>query len=388
MKIFYAIISIMEERKKRIGRATLAFIGTSIGAGVFGLPSLFSYVGFWPGTVLFLLVALVMWLTHLYSVELILHFKKPMRLPGMAKAALGEWGFVAAGVTYPLQIIGVNLIYVILGGTFLSSLAHSIGIGLPLVFWQLLFWAIVAVIVLFGLKLMSRVEAWATWLLIGSMVLVVGLSAPKWEFSLLPRADWSNFFLPFGVFLFTLSGLSVVGEIVELVDRKRSDARWSVSVGMLVSVVLSWVFGVGMYLAAHGVIGRDPSALIGVLPGAWSWFIPLFGFLAIITSYLTTAEDLKASFHLDFHLKEAYAWLVAVGAPLILLFTQRDFLTTVDVVGTVFGGINALLVIFMAMKLFVPKKIPPRVWSFFGSIVLLLVFMIGILHKLLYKPLI
>ena len=376
----------MEIRSKRIQKATLALIGTIIGAGVFGLPALFSIVGFWPATVLFSLLTGVVLLTHLFYVEIILAFKKRMRLAGYAREVLGKWGYVVAGVTYPLQIIGVNLVYLILGGAFLSSLAALIGIRADAVIWQLVFWFIGATVVLLGLSFLAKVEAVATWLLIASMVLIVGLSASHWDASALIRADWTHFFLPFGIFLFAISGLPVIAEVVEIVGRKRKDSLTAVIVGTLSAAFLSWLFGAGLFLAAHGAIGRNPSDLILMLPHAWSWLIPLMGFLAIITSYMTTAEDLKESFDLDFRISEWWAWAIALLAPLLLLATRQNYLSVLDMVGTVFGGITSLFIVFIAMKLFYGKANRPAYWSVFASVIILLVFAAGILYKFLYQP--
>ncbi|MBM3204679.1 hypothetical protein FJZ48_01705 [Candidatus Uhrbacteria bacterium] len=380
----------MEGRATSVSKASLTLLGTIIGAGVFGLPALFSYVGFWPGTLLFWFLAGIMLLTHVYLVEIILAFRKKMRLAGYAREVLGKRGFIMASITYPGQIIGVNLIYIILGGAFLSMLGHGIGLHQPLVFWQLLFWAIGGAIVLSGFKFLATFETIATWFLIGSMVVVIGLSTGSWNIRALSYADWSHFFVPFGVFLFSLFGVSVISEIVELSGRNREKAFRAVTIGTLGAALLSWAFGVSLYLAV-GRVGRDPFDLISALPSSWSWLLPVFGILAIITSFVTTAEDLKQTFHFDFHLRPRASWLLALFIPLLLFITQRDFLSTVDFVGTVFGGLNCLLVIFIALKLFAHrrKKSPaPVVWSFAGSIVLLLVFMIGILHKFLYQPLV
>jgi len=372
----------MEDRSKRIRKATLALIGTIIGAGVFGLPALFSIVGFWPGTLLFWILAIVVLLTHLYYVEIILAFKKRMRLTGYAGAILGSWGHVLAGVAYPLQIIGVNFIYLILGGAFLAGLAQLVGLGGQMLLWQFIFWFIGATVVLLGLSFLARVEALATWLLIGSMVLIVGLSARQWDLTTLDRANWTLFFLPFGIFLFALSGFPVISEVVEIAERKRRDAVIAVTVGSLAAAFLSWFFGVGLYLAAHGHIGRNPSDLILMLPHAWSWLIPLMGFLAVITSYVTTAQDLKETFRLDFHIGEWFAWALALFTPLALLLTRGDFLSTLDFVGTLFGGIASLLVVFMALKLFHARAKAPWYWSRFICVLILLIFAAGILYKL------
>ncbi|MDO8583959.1 MAG: aromatic amino acid transport family protein, partial [bacterium] len=332
----------MKDPSKRVRKATLMLIGTIIGAGLFGLPALFAGVGFWPGTMMFWFVACIVLLTHLYYAEIILHFKKRMRLVGYADTVLGTWGRVVMGISYPLQTIGVNLIYIILGGAFLAALLKGMGIGGPLWGWQLVFWGVGVLVVTLGLSFLAKVESVATWLLIGSIVVCIVLAAGRWEMMLLPAAHWDRLFIPFGIFLFSLSGINVIPELVEVTGRKPDDTRRAIVFGTLGAALLSWFFGIGLYLASGGQIGHEPTDLLLILPPVWSWLIPLVGLLAIITSYVTTADDLKETFRLDFHLPEWLAVVFAMGLPLALFGLQRDFFTTIDFVGTIFGGLNCL----------------------------------------------
>jgi hypothetical protein len=72
--------------------------------------------------------------------------------------------------------------------------------------------------------------------------------------------------------------------------------------------------------------------------------VPVVGFLAIATSYITTAQDLKASFALDYRFPKPVAWAVALGMPmLIFLISAQDFLRALDIIGTFFTGFNGML---------------------------------------------
>lgn len=154
--------------------------------------------------------------------------------------------------------------------------------------------------------------------------------------------------------------------------------------GTLLAALFSWLFGVGLFLAARGTIGTDPADLLRVLPPIWQWMIPFLGLLAVITSYITSADDLKETLRLDFRMREHLAWVIALFVPLLFFFSHQDYFSTVDFVGTVFGGLNALFIIFMAVKLFYGKRRAPAIWNLMSSVILLLVFMVGILHRLLY----
>lgn len=333
-------------------KAVLTLTGTIIGAGLFGLPAAFAAVGFWPGTILFFFLAGTVMVAHLLYVEVILASHKKQRLTGYAKDGLGQVGFDVAAITYPLQIVGANVAYIILGGEFLILLAAAVGIGLPLSVWQFGFWLIGAVLVLFGLRLVAAVESLATILLLSVLAIAIGLVFPRADAGLIQIGSWEGFFLPFGVFLFSLSGLSIVSETVEIAGRNRARAYGAVSVGTMIAALFSWLFGITLYLAAGGFPIRYTHELVSILPAGWGLLIPLLGFLAIITSYITTAEDLRATLQHDFAFSRVVALAAALLSPLVIfILITRDFLSTIGFVGAVFIGTNYTIVSLLAWKI-------------------------------------
>jgi purine-cytosine permease-like protein len=282
--------------------------------------------------------------------------------------------------------MGVNLIYLILGGEFLAAIAKLLGLGGSVQFWQILFWFAGAVTVLYGLKFVAKVEAVATWILVASMLVIILLSFNFVDRSQLSVAHWNQLLVPFGIFLFSLSGISVIAETVDLTKRKRKDAWRAVTVGTLAAAFLSWMFGVLLSLASGGQIGRNPADLIAYLPLGWGWLIPVFGFFAIATSFITTAQDLKAMLHLDFKLQKRLAWVLALFTPLILFFFYRDFLSLIDIVGTVFSAIAGILVACIAMRVLRRKPNISLVWASVIPLIVIAAYAIGMLHQFWYRP--
>lgn len=338
-------------RDRSFLRAFLAIVGTIIGAGVFALPAAFVRLGFIPATVLFSILTLAVLATHLILTEQLLATRERHRLAGLARRGLGEFAYQVTALTYPLGIIAANYAYLILGGEFLEVLARGLGFELPVAIWQVLFWIVIACTIVLGLKAMSVVDGWLVPLKMVVLGVAVLLAVPSIDPAQAFTADWSEWHLPFGVFLFAVTGMSAIGEAVELSGRKRRIAFAAVTAGTLVSAFLSWLFGATIFLAARGYPVRNAADIASVFPSALWWVVPLLGFLAVATAYVTTAHDLRATFEFDQKWKPWVAKGVAMFSPLALLaLLSRDFLSALGFIGAVLIGINGLVIAALGYK--------------------------------------
>ncbi|KAA0205664.1 hypothetical protein EDM68_05005 [Candidatus Uhrbacteria bacterium] len=377
----------MSIRGRSFLRAFLAMVGTIIGAGIFGLPAAFARVGFIPGTLLFFGLAVAVTATHLILAEQMLATGHIQRLAGVARRGLGEFAFEVTSLTYPLGILAANYAYIILGGEFLAVMARGFGFDMPVPLWQILFWVGGAVTVLFGLKHVARVESYAT----AALILAIGIALlVAWSVAdvrQVATATWRDWHLPFGVFLFSLSGMTVVGEVVDIAGRRRRETYLALTAGTLFSAVLSWAFGVSIFFAAHGYPVRDAADIVSVLPSSAAWLVPLLGFLAVATSYITTAEDLRATFEHDHKWKPYVAMAVTLLTPLVLLAVlSRNFIATIGFIGSIFIGINGLVIAALGYKaMFRHRDYLRHVLGTAGCALLIGVYVFGILQKLLSR---
>lgn len=365
-------------------RAFLAMVSTIIGAGVFGLPAAFVRLGFIPASLLFAVLALVVTATHLILAEQLLATRERQRLAGLARRGLGEFAYQVTSFTYPMGIIAANYAYLVLGGEFLAVLSRGLGFPIPVGIWQVVFWVAIAGTVSLGLKALAVVDSWLVPLKMLVLLVVVLLAGPLMDLEQVATASWVNWYLPFGIFLFTLSGVSAVGEAVELAGRRRGVSLSAVAIGTLVSALLSWMFGASIFLAARGFPVRNASDIASVFPSALWWVVPLLGFLAVATAYVTTAHDLRSTFQFDQKWKPWVAKSVALLSPLALLaLLSRDFLSAIGFIGAIVIGINSLVIAALGYKaMFRHRDHARHLLGTAGCAVLMGVYVFGIVQQI------
>lgn len=328
--------------------ALFAVIGTIIGAGVFALPHLFAQIGLGWGSLVFWGIAFIVALTHQQFVEVISYTQGQHRLPGYARLHLGRrWASIAT-FTHTIQTYGSHIAYLLLGGAFLQAITLAIGIQAPLRLSIFVVFFLMASVVRGGLARVAKLEAWATAIMIvlflGVAVAAVVMPAAPTRF--VPQLSWTAF----GLILFSLSGLPVMGEVVELCKRDLRLSRRVAFGGTLLAALIMWLFAAAMAVHGGASLTNNVQSLVHVLPSWGVIVIPLLGLLAISTSFITTGEDLEASWCHDYGFGSRAAFLATLLPPLLVaLFLDGGFIALAAILGTVCCGANGVLVGMMRL---------------------------------------
>jgi amino acid permease len=314
------------------------------------------------GSLLFWGVALLMLSAHLLFVELIARDHSRRRLPGYVGRVLGkraEW--VAIG-SHAFHLTGVNLVYLILGGEFLASLFSASLPGVSILQWQIMFWVAGAILAFAGLRLLAKVEAAITWVFL--TVLLIVTAAAFVQTSSLPSMGLGIFsWTGIGVFLFAVSGLTIIPEIHEIAGKHIRLTRIIVTAASLTTAFLIWMFGLAISFAANGRDLSSVAAVASVLPVSVAWLVPVFGLLSVSSSFYITNYDLRAMYLYDLKLSKPLSWVFGIGIPLVLLLaTTRDFFSTIDIVGGIFNALNVVLVACAAWVVMRREKNGPAFW--------------------------
>lgn len=334
-------------------KALSIFIGTVIGAGIFGLPYVIEKSGVIPGFFCFLILGGVVLLIHLFFGEAFLRTKESCRLPGLAQKYLGEWGKVLVMISVVVGLIGALLAYLILSSDFMKILFHS-SLNLSIIGLVFIFWAFMSYFIFRGVKFIASIELLTNIAFFLMIAAILFFCLPQFSFYNISIISPSNAFLPFGVILFSLIGWSAIPEIIDFLTTRREMKK--IKKAIFLSTLVIVPFYLLFSLVVLGVAGKETSqdTLSGLVPFLGPKIVLLGALAALITladSILVLGVHLKNTFICDLKLSNILATAITCGLPLLLfLIGFRSFIGTLGFVGTVVGVIEGIAIILIFKK--------------------------------------
>ena len=368
--------------------ALATFIGTIIGVGLFGLPYITSQIGFLPILVYFGVLGLVTMLIQLMYGEICLRTAGDHRLPGYIEIYLDRRLKFLPIITNSIGLYGANLAYIIIGGSFLASLLMPV-FGGTVFTYVLIFFAAGALIIFLGSGSIAKSELVSIGLF---FLVLIFLFVKGW-----PEIDLFNFLtvdlnfktmiLPYGVILFSLTGMSVIPEVREVLDNQPRHLRSIIILGAIIPIITYIIFIItvlgitGANTTTDALSGLENHLGKGILTAGY-----LFGVLTTFTSYLTIGITIKKILWYDLKFSHLISWALAVSIPMILyLGGLKDFIAIIAFTGSVTVGIDVVLVALTYLK---AKKKGDRVPDYDAGITkptvifLVVFFLIGVVASL------
>lgn len=370
--------------------AIATVIGTSIGAGIFGIPYAILKVGFFWGLIYFLVIGLAIILVTLCYSEIVLRTKQKMYFPGYAQKYLGKWGKTLGLVSMVIGIYGALVAYTLGVGLFLFELLGPHWGG-SATFYSLVFYLICALIIFFGIKIVSGFEKY----LVSFLLIIIGgiliYSLKYFETSNLflnSALNFKDYLLPYGVLLFAVGASSVVPELETLLENDKKKIKKAILIGLLIPIIIYVLFAlVVIGVNGLGVTEDGISGLVQTLGNFSLWVGSIFAIIAMTTSFISLGVVLKDTYHYDYKIKNILAWLLVMIIPLIIfLLNIVSFVQVLAIAGTLMGGLEGILIVMMyqrARKLGDEKpaydlKMPKIILASIGVI-----FLFGILYQLI-----
>ncbi len=347
------LISINFYQMKKYLLALSTFSGTIIGVGLFGLPFVTAKIGFIPMIFYFAVMTIAMITIQLLYGEICLRTSSLHRLPGYTELYLGKRFKWLPIITNSVGLIGANLAYIIIGGGFLADLLIPYFGGNELAY-TMVFFASGAFIIFLGSKSIARSELFSLLLFFGILIFLIVESWPHIQLPNLLTVDlnFKNLILPYGVILFSLSGLSVIPETKEILENQTKWLKNLITVGLLIPTATYLLF----IFVVLGISGSQttPDGLDGLGLALGEKIIAIgyiFGIITTFTSYLTIGVTIKKILWFDLKFNHFHSWILAVVMPILLyLAGLKNFIAIVGFTGAVTLGIDVITIAFIYLK--------------------------------------
>lgn len=324
-------------------------VGMIFGAGVFALPFVTSRAGVaWGAFHLGLALAFMLILHYLYG-EVAYHTGGEHRFVGYVRLLLGRRAATIALLLTLFGSYGTMVVYGVLGGIFLSSF-------IPLFsafWWALVFFATGGLFVLMRFEEIGTINFWLSIPLFLFVLALAFTAAPHIKSENFLVGSGALWFLPYGAFLFSLGGFATIPETRDIF--RGVPFRHFRNV-IIFSLALTAIFYGLFVFSVVGINGAAISedALTGLLPvlGKGIFLAGSFiGFLAVFTSFIAMAADLKQLFIDDLKRRSASAWyFTVVPAPFLFVLGANNFIKAISIVGALGLGIAGIFIVRMAVR--------------------------------------
>ncbi len=362
-------------------------IGTIIGAGIFSLPFVAQKSGFFVILIYFLLMTVASTCLLFIYGKICAATEGKHRLPGYVKKYLGERWEKAVFLIITAGITGAILAYLIIGGDFLFSFLSPYLGGSPFVY-SIVFWALGAFFIFYGIKSISHTELILFSVFVGIIIVFFIKAVPFLNLSYLRGIDLKHLALPYGVVLFSLWGSAAIPEIKEMFVEAREKRPLAKMKKVIIAAVASSVLIYILFtFVVLGVTGPKTSqgAISGLLNVTGEGVIKLgfvFGVISCFTSFLIMGLTLKKVLWYDLGFSKNFSWFLVCFLPLILfLLGLTHFVKVISFTGAVATGAEAIIIILL-YRSFLNKKFSYQIHP--SLYILLAVFGVGAVLEVLY----
>jgi amino acid permease len=321
--------------------------GYGVGGGVLSMPYLAEKNGLLPAMVILVLALAASYILHLMIADLALKSDEG----GQIVSCLSKFLFRG-----PLKTILTMIFFILMALVLCTNLAaYIVGaeeiiigiIPMPPIVAQLIFYAVAASVVLFGLKAVGVSEKLAVTVIF----ILIGILAVASLFSRLHPLNMSVGTLNsglalFGMAMFAMSAYFSIPQAVEGLGRDARKIKKAVFLGLFNNFVLIIVITLCSLAASDGI---TEVAMVGWSRGigAWAQLVGgAFTILAMITTYWSISLALGSIVEEQFALGTRLCWLIATLPSLILaLCGLGGFLEFMRLAGGLIGIIVAVMVV-------------------------------------------
>lgn len=343
-------------------------MGTSIGAGMLGLPVETGKGGFFPSIIFLMLNWAVMTGTALLLIEVLAHSKHNANFVSLTEKLLGPYFKVITFFVYIVLFMSLTLAYVKGGGGFLSS----VFLNMPISLGCLIFLVLLVPLIILGSKVLSFGNDFLTFGLVISFLALIAIGVTKIQPSFLMRIDFVSASLSLPMYLTAFGFQGTLPSLYSYLGCKKS-LKTAVIIGTTVTLAIYvvWqlvIMGIIPLYGVHSLSSALSADQTAITPLEFYVRSPLLGvcarifyFTAITTSFLGVGLGL-IDFLLDsFKMKQRFvnrlflAILIYMPALYIAQTDYRIFYLSLK-----YGGGISCLYLLVILPLLLFKKVNKR----------------------------
>jgi tyrosine-specific transport protein len=293
---------ILQERSvslRKVISGTSLIAGTTIGAGMLGIPLVTAEAGFLPAVCASVGVWAFMLLTGLLYAEVALSLPTGANIFTMAGRYLGVPGRIAAGGMFLFLYYCLLVAYISGGAPLMGSLLQSaFGIKLDPVLCLTLFGVIFGGILWLGVKAIDRVNLILSIAMFTAFALLISNGSTEVAMTKLSQGSFSKLWFALPVLFSAFGYHNVVPSLCTYLNRDRKSLRLSLFLGTALALIvyLIWQWLILGSLSQEVInetlaSGKPVTFALQSLTGKSSLFTigQVFGFFALATSFLGVA---------------------------------------------------------------------------------------------------
>ncbi len=366
---------------KKFWQSSFTLTGTIVGAGILGLPYVFSKSGFLIGLFWLIFIGLILMYINLCLGEVALRTKTKHQLTGYASKYLGKWGARIMLFSVIFGIYSALIAYMTAEGQSLSMLfiGHE---GYALLF-GICFWIVMTLFLQGGLEGLKKVEMVVVSIIILLIIAMFLYLAPNIKIENISYYDFGNLFFPFGVVMFSLLGFSSIAEVRRELEGAEKKMKQAIIIGCSIPIVLYILFTIVFV----GIMGKTISEVATLTLGTWPI---LLGVFTMTSAFFVLSFSLRDNFILDLRFKKLKTFFFVSIVPLVLYIIIQylnlfDFVKILGIGGVITGGLTGVMALLMNISAKKNGNRKPEYsvginWLIF--LVLSLVFVFGIILEL------
>lgn len=336
----------MKKEVNKLWPAAFTLSGTIIGAGILGLPYVFSKSGYLIGLLWLFILGGIMCLVNLYMAETTLRSKSTHQLSGYSEKFVNK---KAGKIMYLVMSIGV----------YAALLAYLMGEGQSLsriftgttdyaVYFTIGFWFLMTLLLHEGLKGLKKIE---TYGVISIIIIIIGIFiyfSPNIIPSNLTAINTSEIFFPIGVILFAFLGFTSIPELKQELKGQEKKFKKAIIIGYSIPAILYILFAATFV----GILGDKVTEVATLSFGS---IINLLGIFTMLTSYFVLSFALKDTYKYDFKFSNIKTFLLVSLLPITLylfvtLFNLLNFVMVLSIGGTLSASLTAIMILITNYK--------------------------------------